>query len=74
MQRHSSNLELHETKFHTIEQLLNSHRSIRKFTPRPVSDELVHRLIAAGQAAASSSFLQGVTIIRISDRNKRTSF
>ncbi len=54
----------------TIE-LLARHRSIRKFTDEVVDPALFTRLIEAGQAAASSSFLQGVTIIRVTDPNKR---
>ena len=53
---------------------LSSHRSIRKFTNAPLGDDLLHRLIAAGQAAASSSFLQGVTIVRVTDSAKRAAF
>ena len=55
-------------------QLLTRHRSIRKFTDAPVGDELLQQLIVAGQAAASSSFLQGVTIIRVTDCEKRAAF
>ena len=51
--------------------LLTRHRSIRKFTDEVVDPALFTRLIEAGQAAASSSFLQGVTIIRVTDRDKR---
>ena len=51
--------------------LLARHRSIRKFTDEVVDPALFTRLIEAGQAAASSSFLQGVTIIRVTDPNKR---
>jgi nitroreductase len=54
--------------------LLTNHRSIRKFTDAPVGDDLLHQLITAGQAAASSSFLQGVTIMRVTDREKRAAF
>jgi len=54
--------------------LLMGHRSIRKFTDQPVGDDLLHQLVAAGQAAASSSFLQGVTIIRVTDPDKRQQF
>ena len=56
----------------TIEQL-KAHRSIRKFENRPIATDLLHELIQAGQAAASSSFLQAATIIRISDPAKRAS-
>jgi nitroreductase len=54
-----------------IIELLKAHRSIRKFENRPVATDLLHELIQAGQAAASSSFLQAATIIRISDPTKR---
>ena len=53
---------------------LLKHKSIRKFTRTEVSEEMLRNLIAAGQAAASSSFLQGVTIIRVSDIEKREAF
>ena len=51
--------------------LLTSHRSIRKFTDEPVDPALFTRLVEAAQASASSSFLQGVTIIRVTDPGKR---
>ena len=54
--------------------LLKNHRSIRKFTDAPLGDDLLHKVIAAGQAAASSSFLQGVTIMRVTDPDKRAAF
>ena len=49
---------------HVIE-LLKSHRSIRKFTPQPIDEALFMSLIEAGQGAATSSFLQATTIIRV---------
>ena len=51
--------------------LLIRHRSIRKFTDAPIDPALFQRLIEAAQASASSSFLQGVTIIRVTDPDKR---
>ena len=54
----------------TIE-LLNSHRSIRRFVDRPVPQDVLTTIVTAAQAAASSSFLQGVTIIRVTDPDKR---
>ena len=54
--------------------LLTEHRSIRKYTTSPIDAALFQRLIEAGQAAASSSFLQGVTIMRVTDPNKRAAF
>ena len=49
---------------------MKSHRSIRKFTDEPVTDDLVRELVAAGQCAATSSYLQGVSVIRV--RNQKT--
>ncbi|MDA9009148.1 oxygen-insensitive NADPH nitroreductase [Alphaproteobacteria bacterium] len=57
----------------TIE-LLKSHRSIRKFADHAISEGLLHELVKSGQAAATSSFLQGVTIVRVTDREKRKAF
>ena len=57
-----------------IIDLLTEHRSIRKFTSSPIDAALFQRLVEAGQAAASSSFLQGVTIMRVTDPNKRAAF
>ena len=54
----------------TIE-LLKSHRSIRKFTKEPITPELFQQLLLAGQAAASSSFIQAATILRITNTSKR---
>ncbi len=56
---------------HSVIDLLKSHRSIRKFTDQPVTQALFADLVAAGQAAATSSFLQGSTIIRVTDSAKR---
>lgn len=55
----------------SVIELLKSHRSIRKFTDQPIEATLFEELIAAGQAAATSSFLQGSTIIRVTDKAKR---
>ena len=51
-------------------QLLQGHRSIRKFTDEPVNDEMVTEIIRSGLAAATSSNLQGTTVIRV--RNPET--
>ena len=56
----------------SVIDLLKSHKSIRKFTDQKIAPELFDTLIDAGQAAATSSFLQGSTIIRITDPGKRS--
>ena len=51
--------------------LLSSHRSIRTFKPDAIDEALFEKIILAGQASASSSFIQACTVIRITDPNKR---
>ena len=53
-------------------ELLKSHRSIRKFTDQPIAPRLMDEIFKAGQAAATSSFLQGSTIVRVVNRDNRT--
>jgi nitroreductase len=52
-------------------QLLKSHRSIRKFSAEPVSDEWIRQIVSCGQAAATSSNIQATTVIRVRDAGKR---
>ena len=54
----------------TIERLL-AHRSIRKFTDEPVPDEVLRTLVACGQAAATSSNVQAISVIEVRDRAAR---
>ncbi len=52
-------------------QLLQSHRSIRKFTDQTVADDLVNEIIRCGQSAATSSNLQATTVIRVREEATR---
>ncbi|MFG6654781.1 oxygen-insensitive NADPH nitroreductase [Scandinavium sp. M-37] len=54
----------------TIDLLL-SHRSIRHFTDEPISQAQREAIIASAQAAASSSFLQCSSIVRVTDPQMR---
>ncbi|WP_391091283.1 oxygen-insensitive NADPH nitroreductase [Vibrio sp. NH-UV-68] len=54
----------------TIETILG-HCSIRKFSPEPIEYEQLQTIIQAGLAASSSSMLQVVSIIRVTDNEKR---
>jgi nitroreductase len=51
--------------------LLNSHRSIRRFSGREVPQPLVEELVLAGQSASTSSFIQGCTVIQVNDADNR---
>jgi nitroreductase len=53
--------------------LLKAHRSIRKFTDDPVTDEQVREIVAAGQAAATSSNVQAVSVIQVNQPAMRES-
>lgn len=55
----------------TIDLIL-SHRSIRQFSAEPIVPEQLDAILAAAQAAASSSFLQVTSIIRVTESQART--
>jgi nitroreductase len=55
----------------SVIELLKSHRSIRKFSDRKIEETLFKEILSAGQGAATSSFLQGATVIRIRNRESR---
>ena len=54
----------------TIDTIL-SHRSIRRFTDKSIDADILELLIQSGQAAASSSFIQAYSIIRVTDKKYR---
>lgn len=54
-----------------VHSLLLSHRSIRHYTEQAISDALLRTIVQAGQAAATSSFLQGATVIRVRNPERR---
>ncbi|WP_026957341.1 oxygen-insensitive NADPH nitroreductase [Aliagarivorans taiwanensis] len=53
-------------------QTIKQHRSIRQFTEQAIEAEMLDAIITSGIAASSSSLLQAVSIIRVSDSDKRT--
>ena len=52
--------------------LILAHRSIRQFTAEPITDIQLDQILSAAQAAASSSFLQANSIIRVTDKALRS--
>lgn len=54
-----------------IIELLQSHRSIRKFTDEKMSEDLFHQLIRSGQGAATSNHIQACTVIHVKDQGNR---
>lgn len=51
--------------------LLQLHRSIRKFQDRQVDQQIVEELLRTGQCAATSSFIQACTVIQVNDPQSR---
>nr|WP_086940567.1 oxygen-insensitive NADPH nitroreductase [Thaumasiovibrio occultus] len=54
----------------TIDTLL-SHRSIRRFSTQSISSDDLNTILQCGRAASSSSFIQCVSVIRITCSEKR---
>ena len=53
-----------------METMLN-HRSVRKYTDEPVSNEVLESIVACGQAAATSSFIQAYSVVNVTDTEHR---
>ncbi len=58
-------------KITPVMQTMLSHCSIRKFTETPIEFEVLEKLVECGQAAASSSFIQACSIIRVTNKEHR---
>ena len=56
----------------TVTDQLSGHRSIRRFTDRPVDDATLATLVGAAQCASTSHHVQAYTIIQVKDRANRT--
>lgn len=52
-------------------RIMQSHRSIRKFTKDPIPAEHLTEILKAGQGAPSSNFVQAYSVIQISDKDKK---
>ncbi|EGY53077.1 oxygen-insensitive NADPH nitroreductase [Neisseria shayeganii] len=52
-------------------ETIRRHRSIRKYTGEPVSPEMLAAVLEAGRAASSSSFMQCVHMVRVTDHAVR---
>jgi nitroreductase len=48
-----------------------AHRSVRAYTGEPIPPELLETLVRCGQAAASSSFVQAYSVIRVTRADAR---
>ena len=55
----------------TTLQTFLSHRSIRKFSERKISDEIIEQLVNSARFASCSNHLQCISIIRVTDPELR---
>jgi len=55
----------------TTIDLLSSHRSVRKFSDKPVDDVLIDTIVRAAQCAATSHHVQAYTLVRVRDKKNR---
>lgn len=55
-------------------ELMLRHRSVRKYSGAPITPQTLERILRCGQAAASSSFVQAVSVIRVTDPQARSRF
>ncbi len=52
-------------------EILKAHSSVRRYKDEPIPDEVFHRLLHAGQHAASSHFVQAYSVIQVKDPHKK---
>lgn len=50
-----------------VYELAKKHHSVRKFKDQPLSEDVVRKLVEAGQSASTSSYLQTYSIIGVED-------
>lgn len=52
-----------------LQQQIKKHRSIRKYKPIPVTDELIHEILESGTRASSSGNMQAYSVIVTQSQN-----
>ena len=58
-------------KPNSVVETILAHRSVRAFTPEPVSEDALKQIVAAAQSAATSSNLQAWSVIAVSDEARK---
>lgn len=61
-----------KSNLNPIMKTMLSHRSIRTFQDKPIDAETLEQLVQCGQSAASSSFIQAYSIVRVTDEKARS--
>lgn len=55
-----------------IMRCMMNHVSVRSFTSQSIDTQLLEQILACGQAASSSSFIQAYSVIRVVEKDKRS--
>jgi Nitroreductase family len=58
--------------WNTALEAIRAHRSVRRYSARPLPDGLIELLVAAAQSAPSTSNLQAFSIVAIQDTLRKT--
>jgi hypothetical protein len=58
--------------WNTALEAILAHRSVRRYSARPLPDGLIELLVAAAQSAPSTSNLQAFSIVAIQDTLRKT--
>lgn len=61
-------IEMQPKQYESVCGLLQSHRSIRKFTEQPIKRDELKEIIASAQMASTSSHVQAYSIIGVTDQ------
>lgn len=67
----TSHKTLEEPLINETIQIMNRHASVRRYKPDPLPEELVLRVVAAGQRASTSSNLQSYSVVAVTDPARR---
>ncbi|HWV24605.1 MAG TPA: nitroreductase family protein, partial [Thermomicrobiales bacterium] len=51
--------------------VLHKRRMVRNYTDEPVADEVIERIVSAGQHAPSAGFSQGVVYVVVTNEDTR---
>ena len=62
---------MNDTSSNAVISKLLMHSSVRRFKDEPIASEMLTELIRCGQAAATSSFIQAYSVIRVTDPQVR---
>ncbi|MBF6210271.1 NADPH-dependent oxidoreductase [Nocardia puris] len=70
-QRYRDPVPVDAALWNPVLQVLHDHRSVRRYLPDPVSDDVLRLLVSAAQSAATSSNLQVWSVVAVRDPERK---